>query len=122
MKATVKVENLKVFAFHGCMKEEAVIGGDYVVNATAVCRELKDGFEDKIESAVDYVVLARIIKREMAIRSKLLETVAKRITSSCINEIDFLDEITVSVSKISPPINADVERVTVSLTEKRKAL
>ena len=45
MKATVKVENLKVFAFHGCMKEEEVIGGDYVVNATAVCRELKDSFE-----------------------------------------------------------------------------
>ena len=100
MKATVKVENLKVFAFHGCMKEEEVIGGEYVVNATAVCRELKDSFEDKIESAVDYVVLAKIIKREMAIRSKLLETVAKRITSSCVNEIDFLDEIKLLSSKL----------------------
>jgi len=39
--------------------------------------------------------------------------------SSCLEEIIVLEEITVSVSKINPPINADVESVTVSLSEKR---
>ena len=37
MKATVKVENLKIYAYHGCMKEEKIIGSDYVVNVTAEC-------------------------------------------------------------------------------------
>ena len=37
MKGTVKVENLKIFAYHGCMTEEEVIGSDYVVNITARC-------------------------------------------------------------------------------------
>ena len=37
MRTTVKVENLKIYAFHGCMNEEKVIGSDYVVNITAIC-------------------------------------------------------------------------------------
>ena len=37
MKATVKVENLKIYAFHGCMEEEKVIGSDYIVNICAIC-------------------------------------------------------------------------------------
>ena len=31
MRVTVKVENLKIYAYHGCMKEEEVIGSDYIV-------------------------------------------------------------------------------------------
>ena len=119
MKATVKVENLKIYSFHGCMKEEEIIGSDYVVNARAVCQLEQETFNDDITQTVDYVDIARIIKREMAVRSKLLESVVRRILSSCLEEIIVLEEITVSVSKINPPINADVESVTVSLSEKR---
>jgi dihydroneopterin aldolase len=119
MKATVKVENLKIYAYHGCMKEEKIIGSDYVVNVTAECLLKKEAFEDDISKTVDYVDLARIVTREMGVRSKMLESVVKRICSSSLAEISLLNKITVCVSKICPPINADVERVTVCLTEKR---
>ena len=119
MKATVKVENLKIYAYHGCMKEEKIIGSDYVVNVTAECLLEKEAFEDDISKTVDYVDLARIVAREMGVRSKMLESVVKRICSSCLAEIALLNKITVCVSKICPPINADVERVTVCLTEER---
>ena len=111
MKATVKVENLKIYAFHGCMEEEKIIGSDYVVNMSAVCSVGKKVFEDEIGGTVDYVDLARIAKREMSIRSKLLEAVVNRIISSCFNEISVLEQISVTVSKINPPINADVASV-----------
>ena len=48
MKATVKVENLKIYAFHGCMEEEKVIGSDYIVNIEADCFVGNDAFNDKI--------------------------------------------------------------------------
>ncbi len=120
MKATVKVENLKIYAFHGCMKEEKVIGSDYLVNICAVCSVGKKAFEDEIGGTVDYVDLARIAIREMSIRSKLLEAVVNRIISSCFNEISVLEEISVNISKLNPPINADVEAVSVSMDKKRK--
>ena len=119
MKATVKVENLKIYAFHGCMAEENIIGSDYVVNICAVCSVGKKAVEDEIGGTVDYVDLARIAKREMSIRSKLLEAVVNRIISSCFNEISVLEQISVTASKLNPPINADVESVSVSMEKKR---
>ena len=119
MKATVKVENLKIYAFHGCMEEEKVIGSDYVVNVCATCSVGKKAFDDEIVGTVDYVDLARIVKREMSIRSKLLEAVVNRIISCCFNEISVLDEISVTVSKLNPPINADVDSVSVTIDRNR---
>ena len=120
MKATVKVENLKIYAFHGCMDEEKVIGSDYVINIKALCFVGEKVFNDDITQTVDYVDLARIAKREMAVRSKLLEAVIKRIIDASFKEIDSLEELSVSVSKINPPINADVKSVSVTMSKKRK--
>ena len=120
MKATVKVENLKIYAFHGCMDEEKVIGSDYVINMKAMCFVGEKVFNDDINQTVDYVDLARIAKREMAVRSKLLEAVIKRIIDASFKEIDSLEELYVSVSKINPPINADVRSVSVTMSKKRK--
>ena len=120
MKATVKVENLKIYAFHGCMEEEKIIGGDYVINICAVCSVGKKAFDDEIGGTVDYVDLARIAKREMSVRSRLLEAVVIRIIDCCFNEISVLDHISVTVSKLSPPIDADVESVSVSMDKKRE--
>ena len=120
MRTTVKVENLKIYAYHGCMKEEKVIGSDYVVNITAVCFVNKEVFRDVINGTVDYVDLARIAKEEMSIRAKLLEVVVKRIIDRSFKEIMVLNKISVTVSKINPPINADVEAVSVTMAEERK--
>ena len=119
MKAIVKVENLKIYAFHGCLGEEEVIGSDYVVNIEADCFVGNDVFNDVISDTVDYVDLARIAKREMLTRSKLLEAVVKRIIDSAFEEIDVLNKISVTVSKLNPPINADVEAVSVTMEEER---
>ena len=119
MKATVKVENLKIYAFHGCMEEEKAIGSDYIVNIEADCFVGDDAFSDVISDTVDYVDLARIAKREMLTRSKLLEAVVKRIIDCSFDEIDVLNRISVTVCKLNPPINADVEAVSVTMEEQR---
>jgi len=119
MRATVKVENLKIYAFHGCMEEEKVIGSEYVVNIEANCLVGKGAFNDDISKTVDYVDLARITKREMLTRSKLLEAVAKRIIDSSFEEISLLNSISVTISKLNPPINADVGAVSVTMEEQR---
>jgi dihydroneopterin aldolase len=55
----------------------------------------------------------------MAIRSKLLEHVAHRIITRVFKEIPEVSRIIVSVSKLNPPINGDVEAVSVTLEEYR---
>ena len=52
---------------------------------------------------------------------KLLETVAQRIIKRIFNEIYlWLKKLTVSVSKINPPIGGDVASVSINMSRKEK--
>ncbi|WP_298532235.1 dihydroneopterin aldolase [uncultured Algibacter sp.] len=116
----IKVENIRVFAFHGCLKEETKIGSDYSVSLKVKADLQTSAKSDKLNDTVDYVFLNRIIKEEMATPSALLETVAKRILNRIFNEDKLVTKATVWVSKLNPPIGGDVELVTIKMTERRK--
>jgi dihydroneopterin aldolase len=60
------------------------------------------------------------VKDEISKPSKLLETVAKRILNRIFIESNLVLKVTVSISKINPPIGGDVEMVTIKMTKKRK--
>ena len=116
----IKVENIRIFAYHGCLKEETKIGSDYKVDLEVEANLQTSAKTDNLNDTVDYVFLNRIIKEEMAIPSRLLETVAKRILNRVLNEDKLVEKVTVSVSKLNPPIGGDVESVTIKMTDKRK--
>ncbi|BAO75547.1 dihydroneopterin aldolase [Winogradskyella sp. PG-2] len=116
----IKVENIRVFAHHGCLNEETIIGSDYRVDLEVKCNLKTSAKSDKLSDTVDYVFLNKVVIEEMSIPSKLLETVAQRILNRFFNEDKLISKATVSVSKINPPIGGDVEMVTIKLTEKRK--
>ena len=117
---TIKVENIRVYAYHGCLEEEAKIGSDYRVDMVAKADLENSSRSDQLSDTVDYVHLNFIAKQEMAIRSELLEHVAQRIMDRVLGEIPMVKKIKVAVSKINPPIGGDVEQVTVVLSQKRK--
>jgi 7,8-dihydroneopterin aldolase/epimerase/oxygenase len=116
----IKVENIRVFAYHGCLKEETKIGSDYRVDLEVKAGLKTSAKTDKLSDTVDYVFLNRIIKEEMAKPSYLLETVAKRILNRIFSEDAMVKKATVLVSKLNPPIGGDVEKVTIKMTDKRK--
>ncbi|WP_179009447.1 dihydroneopterin aldolase [Winogradskyella forsetii] len=117
---TIKVENIRVFANHGCLKEETAIGSDYRVDLEVKANLKTSSASDALSDTVDYVLLNRVVREEMAVPSKLLETVAKRILDRVLNEASLITKATVAVSKINPPIGGDVEMVTIKMTKKRK--
>ena len=116
----IYLKNVRCFCFHGCLKEESIIGSEYLVNLWAKGALGKASLTDKIDDAIDYVFLNKVIVEEMSIPSKLLETVAERILNRALNEDNRIQKITISVSKICPPINGDVESVAVKLSKKRE--
>ncbi len=116
----IKVENIRVFSYHGCLTEEKKIGSHYSVDLEVKVNLQKSSTSDKLSDTVDYVLLNRIIKKEMLKPTHLLETVAKRILTRIINENDLVMEVVVWISKLNPPIGGDVEKVTIKMTEKRK--
>ncbi len=117
----IKVENIRVFAHHGCLKEETAIGSEYSVDIKVKADLQKSASSDKLGDTVDYVLINKIVTEEMAIPSALLEKVAKRIIDRIFIEDKLVSVATVVVSKINPPIGGDVEKVTIEISEKRKA-
>ncbi len=115
----VIVHNIKVYAYHGCLPEEAIIGSDYKVDVTVEADLLPASISDDLSDTVDYVHINTIVKEEMKIKSKLLEHVAKRIIDRVFLEMSLVQWAEVSVSKVNPPIGGDVEMVTVVLNSKR---
>jgi dihydroneopterin aldolase len=115
----IQVNNIKLYAYHGCLEEEAKIGSWYRVDVEVKADLKKSAKTDDLADTVDYVHLNHIVKEEMAIRSKLLEEVAQRILDRFFKEIAMLKKAQVAVSKMNPPIGGNVEEVVIVLTKKR---
>lgn len=116
----VKVSNIRVYAYHGCLVEEGKIGSEYRVDISVKADLSQSANSDDLLDTVDYVYLNKIVKQEMAIRAKLLEQVAKRIIDRIFKEVKLVDKAKVSVSKINPPIGGNVALVSVILKKSRK--
>lgn len=116
----IKVENIRVFAYHGCLKEESKIGSDYRVDLEVSADLQPSAKSDDLKDTVNYVFLNRIIKEEMNKPSHLLETVCRRILDRIFSEDKLVKKATVWVSKLNPPIGGDVARVTIKMTDRRK--
>ncbi|CAL2079902.1 dihydroneopterin aldolase [Tenacibaculum sp. 190524A02b] len=117
----IRVNNIRLYTNHGCLEEEAKIGSEYKVDIEVKADLQKSAKTDELKDTVDYVHLNKIVKEEMAIRSKLLEHVAKRIIDRIFDEIPMVDEAEVSVAKINPPIGGNVQEVVIILKDVRKS-
>ena len=117
--STIRLKNIRIYAFHGCMMEEGQIGSDYLVNLKVKANLDKAQKTDDLPDTVDYVLLHKIVKDEMVIRSKLLEHVGKRIVDKILGSISKVSSATVTVAKVNPPIGGDVAEVSVSIFAKR---
>jgi dihydroneopterin aldolase len=107
------VEGINVYAYHGCLEEEGKIGCNYIVDVTMHTDFTEAAKTDDLSKTIDYVTVYQIAKEEMAIRAKLIEVVAQRIISRLKKEFSALQRVEVKVTKINPPMNGNVDRVSV---------
>ena len=110
---TIKISNIKVYAYHGCLVEEGKIGSDYRIDLSVKADLKKSAETDHLADTVDYVHLNKIVKEEMAVRTKLLETVADLILDRILAEIPLVNKAKIKVSKLNPPIVGNVEMVSI---------
>lgn len=109
-KCFIELNDIRIFAHHGCLAEETLIGADYRVELKVECSVDNALISDDLNDTVDYVELLSIIKAEMKIPSKLLEHVAERIMKRLLN-IDKISHVNLKICKQNPPINGNVKEV-----------
>lgn len=113
----ISLKNIRLYAYHGCLEEEAKIGSHYRVDVEVYTDFSASADSDCLAHTLDYVKLNQIVKQEMLIRSNLIEHVAQRIVHKIKATCDGINQVSVEVAKLNPPINGDVEAVSVKIIE-----
>tara|TARA_B100001287_G_C22607554_1_gene493463 strand:+ start:823 stop:1176 length:354 start_codon:yes stop_codon:yes gene_type:complete len=109
----ITVEGIRVFAYHGHLPEEAVLGGQFIVNVWVTADTTEVETSGDLNDTVDYVKIIEIVKEQMAIRADMIELPAKRIVDAILS-INRVKKVKVEVEKIQPPINATFDKISVT--------
>lgn len=107
----IDVNGIRVFAYHGCLPEEARIGGQYRVDVTVWGDFTAAEANDRLADTVDYGRVTAIVNGQMVVRSELIEHVARRILEALKGEWPKADQFKVRVTKERPPVAGDVAEV-----------
>ena len=118
MKHSIEVSGINIYAFHGCLEEEARIGGNYIVDIYLETDFTQAGLKDELSLTVDYVNVNKIVASEMAIRSNLIEHVGQRIWDKMTAELIGLNYLRIKIRKLMPPINGHVDEVAICIEGK----
>jgi 7,8-dihydroneopterin aldolase/epimerase/oxygenase len=111
----IAVEGMEFFAYHGCFREEQIIGTRFIVDVHLETDTREAELSDDLHKTVNYQAVYGLVKEEMAVKSKLLEHVGRRILDRIRKEFPQVDACRVKVSKMNPPVGGKVQQVSVEL-------
>jgi len=116
----ILLEDMRFFAHHGVFEEERQAGNYFTVNLKLGTSLSAAAESDNLIDTLNYGVAYEIVKKEMAVPSKLLEHVARRIIDALFDEFGRqLASVEVRLSKHNPPLGGEVGRATVVLNQER---
>lgn len=113
----IVLENIQIFAHHGVMEQEAKVGNHFSVSVKLKVDLTKASETDNVDDTISYADIYNIIKEEMQQPSKLLEHVAGRIVSHLKMEFPSIEEIEIKLSKLNPPMGAQLDAASVILID-----
>ena len=108
---TIILEGMEFFAFHGCFKEEQIIGTKFIVDLHVETDTSVSEKSDRLRDTIDYVGLYQCVKSEMEQKSHLLEHLARRILTAVQTDFPAIDSIRLKISKINPPMGGKMQQV-----------
>lgn len=114
--ASIEIENMEFYAFHGHFKEEQIVGNKFLIDLSIEADLEKASRTDKLEDTVDYQVAFRIVKQEMEKKSNLLENIAGRILDSIYDRVEGVQKATVRIRKMNPPMGGHINSVAVIMS------
>lgn len=118
--ALIRIDGMEFFAYHGCFKEESIIGTRFIVNIELSVDTTQAELSDNLHHTVNYLSVFQTVKEQMEIRSNLLENVAHRIIEAVKHRFPLVTEASVKVSKLNPPLGGKIDRVSVTISSEDK--
>lgn len=106
---------MRFYAHHGYYSEEQKIGAQFLVDLEMQTDFDEAAYRDDISGTVNYEAVYQMVKQEMSKPVQLIEHAASKILDRLKNEFSNIQKIKIKLSKLHPPINGEVEKVSVVL-------
>ncbi len=114
--ATVALEGIHFFAYHGFYEEERLVGNHFVVDLYIETRIGRAAAGDDLYATVNYETAYFICQAEMRKPTRLLESLAQRIADRLRDQFEKAREVRVRVRKMAPPLGGHVDSAFVECT------
>ncbi|WP_312089734.1 dihydroneopterin aldolase [Chryseobacterium sp.] len=115
MMSKIFLEDVKIYAYHGVLPEENIIGTNYILNAEIHTDLWAAAASDDLNDTISYADINEIIHNEMKISSKLLEHVAGRIITKIGEKFSQISYIKLKITKTSPPMKGEMKGASIEL-------
>lgn len=117
MNCTIEINNLRIYAHHGVMPQEKIVGNTFEVTVHLTYHVNDNSFaDDNINGTINYAEVTDIVRNEMITPSQLLEHVASRIRQALMQKFQMVTTGYVRVAKLTPPIPAQMQSAAVAIS------
>jgi len=114
----IQIEGMEFYAYHGCYAEERIVGNKFVIDLAIETNVNRAIQSDNINDTINYQRVYEHIKDEMAVKSYLLEHIAGRIIQRICANFAGIENITIKVSKLNPPMGGKISAVSFTMSKK----
>ena len=114
MKTTIKINNIKIYGYHGLTEEEKILGQKFEIDIE-IYFESKSNVNDAIESTIDYSVICNDIKDEfLRVKYNLIEHLGSKIIDRLFEKYNLLYS-KINIRKPNAPINIGFDSVEIEI-------
>ena len=114
----ISIEGIRVYAFHGHLKEEAILGGHFIVSVWLEIDTSDVVKTDNLNDTVDYVKIIEIVEKKMSVRADMIEVPAQKIVDEILL-LEKVKKVKVEIEKNEPPINSVFDKISVTIKGER---
>ena len=116
----IALRGLRVRGHHGVLESERRDGQDFVVDVVLTVDTRQAGYDDQLESTVDYAALAGSLAEVVAGEPvNLIETLAQRLADVCLAH-RLVEGVEVTVHKPEAPVGRTFDDVSVTIVRRRR--
>ncbi len=113
------LEKMEFQAYHGVLEHEKELGNTFLATIVMEVDTDKAAYTDHLEDTVNYQLIYNSIKKQMEIPSNLIEHLAQRIVDKLMNKFLRIQYLSLTLSKMNPPLGGKVEKVTIMMEKAR---
>ncbi|CAD2071966.1 dihydroneopterin aldolase [Phocicoccus pinnipedialis] len=117
----IRVNGIKLYAYHGVLSAEREIGQYFLVDCVIHTDLRPAGQSDEVNDTINYADVYDVIEAEVIIEPvNLIEHLAEKIATAIFKGFAKAQKLEIKVTKPSPPIDGSYENVSVEIVRERE--